>query len=113
MLEVDRLVAVIKPKSPVLQWLKEQPEPIENLNLETIQRDSTALLIPRFDGPNQAKEYIKQIYLPIFEGELAGWGVAKRHWPKERSYELFQKWFEIEFHSMVFDIAYQDSQASA
>ncbi|MBB71389.1 MAG: hypothetical protein CMF50_03225 [Legionellales bacterium] len=114
MFEVDRIVAIIKPRQALFEWLQGQKEvSIDNLTLKNLQRDCTALLIPQFDGPNQAKEYIRQIYDGILEGELASWGVPKRLWPKERTIELFNEWFLVEFHSMVFDLAYLEQKRQA
>jgi hypothetical protein len=40
----------------------------------------------------------------IFENELSGWNMDKRTWPKKRGFKSFLKWFEVERHSMVFDL---------
>lgn len=106
MFEIDRVAAVVKPTASMLEWLNNQPGQTDNLTLETLRKDCLVLLIPAFDGPNQALEYIKQIYRGIFEAELISWGVKKRDWPEDMSLERFNQWFELEFHSILYDVAY-------
>lgn len=108
---VDRIVAIIRPKQKMLEWLHDQPEVQANFSLQNLQTDCTALLIPPFESPRQAREYIKQTYQGIFEGELISWGLPKSSWPKDRSHELFETWFTVEFHSVVLDMGYVEQKA--
>ena len=110
MLIVDRIVAVVRPKQKMLEWLHKQPEVQANFSLQNLQTDCTALLIPPFESPRQAKEYIKQTYLGIFNGELISWGLPQESWPNNRTYELFTDWFTVEFHSVVLDMGYIEQQ---
>ncbi len=110
MFEVDRIVAIIRPTNYMLEWLKQLPKALDNMVLRNLQKDCTALLIPAFDGPKQAQAYIDHIYQGLFEAELESWGVPKKSWPKDRSLELFNKFYDIEFHSMVYDIAYLEQR---
>ena len=108
MLIVDRIVAIVRPKQKMLDWLHKQPSIEVNFHLQNLQTDCTALLIPPFESPRQAKEYIQQIYATIFEGELVSWGLPKTVWPADRTYELFTQWFHIEFHSVVLDLSFSE-----
>ncbi len=110
---VDRIVAIVRPRQKMLEWLHQQPEVQANFSLQNLQTDCTALLIPPFESPRQAKEYIKQSYLAIFEGELVSWGLPKTSWPTDRSYALFEEWFMLEFHSVVLDMAYLEQQKAS
>ncbi|NNM58668.1 MAG: hypothetical protein HKM04_02520 [Legionellales bacterium] len=111
---VDRIVAIIRPKQKMLEWLHDQPEVQANFSLQNLQTDCTALLIPPFESPRQAREYIKQTYQGIFEGELISWGLPNASWPQNRTYELFESWFTIEFHSVVLDMGYvEQTQADS
>ncbi len=113
MFEVDRVVAIVRPTAKLLDWLRNLPEPIDNLVIENLQKDCTVLLIPRFDGPRQAEAYIHQIYQGIFEGELAMWGVQKKFWPEQRDEKQFAEWFHIEFHSMIYDVAFLEEKRNS
>jgi hypothetical protein len=108
MFEVDRVAAVIKPTKVMHQWISTNITKYENVTLKQMQSDCVVLMIPAFDGPKQAISYIKQIYGSIFEAELISWGASKDQWPTSRSFELFQQWFSIDFHSKIFDIAYAE-----
>jgi hypothetical protein len=107
---VDRIVAVVRPKQKMLEWLHNQPEVQANFSLQNLQTDCTALLIPPFESPRQAREYIRQTYQGIFEGELISWGLPKTSWPQDRTYDLFNDWFNVEFHSVVLDMGYVEQQ---
>lgn len=110
MFEVDRIVTIIRPTNYMLTWLKRLPKAVDSMVLRNLQKDCTALLIPAFDGPKQARAYIEQIYQSIFEAELTSWGIPKSQWPAERSLELFDRFYDVEFHSMVYDIAYLEQE---
>lgn len=104
MYEVDRIVAIIKPTEKVLGWLHQNIEETAELTLSDIRSDSTALLLPLFDEPDEAMEFIQESYLDIFENELASWEIVEESWPTVRSFETFLKWFDVEFHSVVYDM---------
>lgn len=106
MFEVDRIAAVVKPTAVMLHWLNDCPLRKDHLILQDLRKDCLVLLVPEFDGPKQASEYIKSIFKPIFEAELISWGVPEHLWPENRDIELFKRWFDIEFHSMIYDVAY-------
>ncbi len=105
MFEVDRLVAVIKPKEKMLAFLRSQPNAGRDLTLETVRNDCTALLIPAYESPKMARGFIEKYYPGIFENELEAWGIPENEWPKDRDLAMFDAWFDVEFHSIVYDIA--------
>jgi len=111
MLELERIVVLIKPKQKMYQWLKNQPETDPKLTLHKLRSDSTALLIPPFKTPKKAREYIEGIYPGIFENELESWHIPEERWPDDRSIEVFAEWFDVEYHSLVLDLAAIDDQA--
>jgi len=101
---INRQVAVIKPKEPYVAWINSLPGMSDNPStIESLNNDSTALLLPHFDDDEDSLKFIKQIFKKIFEMELEGWSSDTKEWPKKRNYALFREWFKIEFHSEVFD----------
>ncbi|MFX7792728.1 hypothetical protein ABTK00_20025, partial [Acinetobacter baumannii] len=68
---------------------------------------------PGFDGPKQSMEYIKNIFDGVFEAELISWGIKEKDWPANRTFEMFRQWFDIEFHSLIFDVAYIQERQQA
>ena len=107
---VDRIVALLRPTDKMLQWMKELPSAPDVITMKNLQTDCTALLLPSFESPRQAEIYIKQIFEGIFESELISWGVPQSNWPSPRDYNLFKQWFKLEYHSVLFDIAYLEEQ---
>ena len=105
MYEIDRIVAIVKPREKMLQWLQTNTEESEEITLEDLRNDCTSLLLPPFDEPNDAMQFIKEHCEEIFENELISWDVEEQHWPTERNNFLsFSEWFDVEFHSLVFDM---------
>ncbi len=106
MYEVDRMVAVIKPTQIFVDWVNTHiAEGEEPVTLEDLLIDCTAILIPPFDEASDAVEYIEALYTEIFETELETWFLDEAFWPEKRTFQLFNEWFNVEFHSLVFDLA--------
>lgn len=110
MFVVDRIVAVLRPTEKMLHWIKDLPNAPDVMTIKNLQTDCTALLLPPFESPKQADAYIKDIYDGIFEGELIAWGIPEADWPQERNYQLFKQWFNVEYHSVLFDVAFIEEQ---
>ena len=69
-----------------------------------ISKENTVLLIPEINDYDDAHNFIKSCYEEIFEWELFGWVTAEELWPKNRSWKMFNEWFNIEINSEVFDL---------
>lgn len=106
MYAVDRVAAIVRPTKVMLEWLYSHPSKYDHVTLKNLQKDCIVLLVPAFDGPRQSLEYIKQIYQGIFEAELISWGVPESAWPENRDLSLFHQWFDVDFHSMIYDVAF-------
>lgn len=104
MYTINRLVAVIKPRQPFLDWLESQVDWDLDMTLEGLRSDCNALLIPEYDSTEQAMRYIERNHKAIFELELSGWYTDETMWPEKRTLSVFRKWFDVEIHSMVIDM---------
>ena len=100
---INRQVVIIKPKKPYVDWINALPGNGEIINIDTLNNDCTALLLPHFDTNEESMKFIKKNYDTIFEIELDTWSTNPKYWPKKRNYGLFQEWFKIELHSEVVD----------
>ncbi|WP_147692934.1 hypothetical protein [Vogesella mureinivorans] len=101
---VDRSVAVIKPKAPFLTWLNAVPDnDMIELTLDTLRADSTVILLPEFDEPEEAVAHIDEIFEQLFRLELASWYEDESLWPQDRSLKTFWEWFDVEIHSTLLD----------
>ena len=102
---INRTVVVIKPKQPMLDWINQNDVGGTVLTLADIQRDSTVLLTPDMDGDKAVHAYLHDLKPLLFEKELMSWYLHREGWPEPRTAELFDEWFELEIHSMVWDTA--------
>jgi hypothetical protein len=71
--------------------------------LEEVNQDCTAILVPDFNSPGELMAYIEPLKSHWFENELATWNSNQAAWPRNRTSKLFDQWFEVEIHSMVWD----------
>ena len=105
MYEVNRSVAIIRPKAPFLEWLKSLPGDMDDfLTLEVLGRNSNAMLIPPADDPTTLEGYVLQHYLPLLQAELADWCEDDSYWPEHLTPALFSQWFDIQVHSILTDM---------
>lgn len=106
MQEIERVAAILKPSETMLEWINAQAEEEnEQVTLEDIQTDCTVILLPTFDEEEDAEDYLNDIYDELFTNELSAWNEDESTWPENRSLDTFLEWFEIEFHSVVYDCA--------
>jgi len=101
---INRTAVVIRPKQPFVDWLNSIPDEDIDFTLERVSKDNITYLIPEYDNPDEALACIKEIYSYIFKFELFGWYTDEEPWPKNRTWKMFQEWFEIEINSEVFDL---------
>ncbi|EEG08021.1 hypothetical protein [Pseudogulbenkiania ferrooxidans] len=105
MYEVNRSVAIIRPRPPFLDWLKQLPGELnDNVTLASLTRDCNALLIPCADDYDAAEQAVLEQYQQLFQAELADWCDDESLWPTPLTLELFQEWFQLEIHSVLSDI---------
>ena len=100
---INRAVAVIKPRQPYLDWATSIQGPGDDITLDGLRTDCTAILIPDFDDPAEAEAFIADLAGDLFELELDSWDRDPTMWPEERSYGTFREWFDVEIHSIVMD----------
>jgi len=110
MFVVDRIVAILRPTTKMLHWIKDLPNAPDSMTIKNFQTDCTTLLLPPFESPKQADAYLKQIYEGVFENELISWGIPPELWPADRNFALFKQWFDIDYHSVLFDVAFTERE---
>ena len=103
MKEINRSVLIICAKKPFLHWLNSLPDPDE-CTLEEINEDQSAFLLPEYEDDRRQEYILKKYYKEIFEEQLNDWWVDPDAWPITRDLKTFKKWFDVEFHSMAFDL---------
>jgi hypothetical protein len=104
MSEINRSLVILKPKQPFVDWVQTLDDEDKDLTLEQLTEDSTAYLIPELWQDSDQQELLESYCDVLFEGQLAGWWNDEAVWPQKRDLKMFLDWFEVEFHSLVFDL---------
>jgi hypothetical protein len=100
---INRGVVVIKPKEPFLDWANRDLALSSPVTMEELRRDCTAILVPDLGSLEAALDYVEPLKPRLFEMELEAWDRDPANWPEERTSDLFDAWFALEVHSMVWD----------
>ncbi len=99
---INRAVLMVIPKRPFFEWEKsvfpDLPSIEEGLD------DYNAYLLKDNILPDELKSGLKNQWQWIFENELRGICEDEATWPKNRSWKLFNEWFELKFSSIVLDL---------
>ena len=103
MFKIDRSLIVVKPKQPFLDWVQ-SVDYAEGLTLKCIREDSSAYLSPQPLDNSELSAILEWCYEVLFEAELESWYTDLAVWPQERNMTMFLEWFDVEFHSLVFDL---------
>ena len=74
------------------------------MSTEALQ-DSTVYLTPEIEKEDELRQFLEQNYYPLFEQELFGWVQDEAQWPATPDLPTFLEWFDLEFPSIVLDIA--------
>lgn len=102
---INRSPVLIRPKQPYIDWANGFEGAQGLLTLESARSNPTVILVPDFDFPQDAVDYVEANFAPVFEELLGAWAADPGDWPAERTLELFRGWFEIKVHDLVFDMA--------
>lgn len=107
---INRHLIILMPKQPVLDWIKRVDPNPPNLTLEQLRQEQNAFLVPdSLDGQEDAEKWVKRSWQMFFEGFLSEWYTVESWWPQKRTYKMFKDWFEVQYHSMVWDLAASES----
>lgn len=98
---LNRSALVVRPKQPFLDWAAQ----LDDSGLAPLaDGEQTIYLIPEYDDDEDAVRILNRVFAEVFERELFAWHTDETAWPKGRNLALFQKWFDVEFHSIVEDL---------
>lgn len=105
MKEIDRSILTVRVKQPFLDWLHSLPDsdPVR-YTLDEVNRDQSAYLLPEYEDDNQMEYLLEKYFKQIFEEQLNGWWLDADAWPPRMDLKMFKEWFDVEFHSVVFDL---------
>ncbi len=101
---LNRLVVVIRPKDPYIQWANSFDDDGPPFDRALADEDATTFLLPEGDDDREYEALLRRYFGTIFEHELSSWMRDEDSWPPDRSYALFREWFDVTFHSIVVDL---------
>lgn len=101
---INRNLFIVKPKEPFIEWINRVLKRDPPFILEQFIRDCTTYLIPESMSEEDAFQYIQSYKTHLFAVELNTWDKDQRTWPKGRTTAMFDHWFDLEFHSMIYDL---------
>ena len=102
---LNRTVAVLVPKQPFMEWLNTVDPDDQTLTIEDLRNDNEVFLIPQFSDHAKSVKWIEARWDFLFEHMLMGWVADETLWPLGRNLAMFRDWFEIETHSMAWDLS--------
>lgn len=104
---INRAALLLRYKEPAVQWINEaDPNPdSRTLSFEEVNGDRLVYLLKDedADSPNHVEKWVKKNFEALFENELSGWYTDTSLWPQPLTHQLFQRWFEVECHSIIVD----------
>ena len=102
---INRCAAVIRPKQPFVDWVQSMPTKMPLLHTaEDIRKQPVMYLIPEYDFDHEALKWVHENFDRFFMDSLESWWTEEVHWPKPRTLEMFQAWFEVEVFEIVEDV---------
>jgi hypothetical protein len=114
MFQIDRSVAIIKPKQPFVDWVNSSADAVDDqYTIQDFSTDCSVILLPVVDSDEHAEAFIKDMFQDLFELELSSWMADDETWPENLTYKMFLEWFDVEYHSMVFDSLKDDIEKEA
>jgi len=97
---INRNAIVVKPKQPLFDWINA----LDPVFPVTHSDEGTVYLIREKDSNEAIERWLSRNFDRIFVSQLEGWHTIESDWPAKRTYKLFKDWFEVEIHSMIFDL---------
>jgi hypothetical protein len=103
---INRHLIVLLPKQPVLDWIMRfDPNP-PDITLEGLRQEQDAVLMSdaSSEGSEDAERWVHRRWKMFFELFVSDWYTDESWWPKNRTLKMFKEWFDVQCHSMVWDL---------
>lgn len=102
---INRHLIILMPKRPALDWIMRVDPNQPTMTLEELRLDQNAFLVTdALDGQDDAEKWVKRSWQMFFEAFLNEWYTEESWWPQKRTYKMFKDWFDVQYHSMVWDL---------
>jgi len=102
---LNRSAVIVKPRLPYLEWARrDDEEGLAESVFETLHSEPTVYLLPEYEDSSSQHEVLEAFWRDLFEAMLEGWVTDESHWPRNRTFEMFREWFEVQMSSIVEDL---------
>jgi ribosomal protein L24E len=98
-----RAAITITRKQPYIDWANSFDDGGPELTEDLAKDRRTVYLATEADRP-ELSPLLDEFWEDIFEEELAAWMDHEDDWPKPRTREMFDSWFDAELTDSVFDL---------
>ena len=102
---VNRSAVVVRPQTPFLDWAKQDDTTgIAESVFADMRSEPNAYLIPEDEEVKDARELIRAVWPGVFEAMLECWLTDPGMWPANRTWRMFEDWFEVQICECVYDL---------
>ncbi len=105
---LNRAAVVLRYKQPYVDWVQTA---LGEYSLAEANDDGEIFLTPSFkspvdpaDGTEDAIKWVEKRWEMFFEHILKASIQGESAWPPNRTLKLFREWFDVEYHSIVWDM---------
>ena len=93
-------------KQPYLNWVNSlDPTQSGSWTLEQLNEDNDTFMIPQFVDPRDSVKWVEERWHILFDNVLFNWDTDETVWPEGKSLKMFHEWFDVQIHSLVWDMA--------
>jgi hypothetical protein len=97
---INRAVVVLRHREPFAAWARA----LDGEGGGDYEPWSEAFLVPEFEDEAETWSWIEEHHELFFEIQLDAWFTDRDAWPRERTWEMFLEWFDIEVIEMAWDL---------
>ena len=98
---LNRSAIVVRPAQPFDDWAAGLDD---SGMVPSDGYEPNAYLVPAIEDFEDRQTVLEHSYPVIFDSELHGWHLDKAAWPKNRTLDMFMRWFKVEIHEIVHDL---------
>jgi hypothetical protein len=104
---VNRTAVSIVGAEPYIDWMRHHDADAVKgtLTVARAKPYGTAFLLPEFELEEDVQEWIEENAAWLFEFQLEAWTEDRSVWPETRDLHTFRRWFRIDIHNLVVDMA--------
>lgn len=109
---IDRAAFILVPNQPFLDWINAVDPDRNCFTLEATREELNIYLVSpdQVETSRDVTAWIDKRWSLLFEHALREWFMEEAMWPTNRTLKMFHEWFDVQVHSMVWDMEDADIQ---